>query len=98
VTLKPVTVDVEVECVCGEVYLKKGFTSGDLLVSKKCEACGEHMSLLDSSYIVDTTFSRFTSFTKDDLLNIFQKYGFCTTYYAKYGYKLKVESTENTES
>jgi predicted Ser/Thr protein kinase len=92
-----ITIDIEIECLCGHIYVKKGFKLEDPLINKKCEFCGDHMNILCTRYIIDYTSSKLNDFTKDDLLNILEKYGFCTTDLAKYGYKLRVESTENTE-
>jgi hypothetical protein len=90
---KALSADVIVECNCGQFYVKEGFESGHIFVSKKCNSCGEYLSLLDGSLYYFCITNDSQNFTKNDLCMIFNQYGFCTSDYSEY-FKLSVETTD----
>jgi hypothetical protein len=95
---KVISADYEVRCNCGQVFKKEKFTSGNLYESKKCDSCSEHISLLDCNVVTSYAASKnLFNFTKDDLIKLFSKYGFCTEDPVKYGFKLKIESNDQKE-
>jgi hypothetical protein len=92
VTIILTLVDLEIECVCGYICGKNNLTAIDSNFNKKCESCGQIMSLYGCSIGREYTYSPCLNFSLSDLSCVFKKYGFCTSDITKYGYKLRVES------
>jgi hypothetical protein len=97
--VKVISANIEVMCNCGQAFIKEHFSSGNVFNYKKCDSCSEHISLLDCTVVTTDKVAseKFPSFTKEDVLKLFSKYGFCTTDPIKYGFKLKIESNDEKE-
>jgi hypothetical protein len=96
--IKVLSADIEVQCNCGQVFRKEKFTSGNLYESKKCESCSEHISLIDCAVVASkVTPTNIFDFSKEDIIKLFSKYGFCTTDLVKYGFKFRIESNDQKE-